>query len=154
VTSPLQKIVNCQRRSLTFPSFESSAIPSMHPQRDSVEFTFIRNFNKYGTDRFHLEVQWQSRKDTLKRNSKPQNITLSTYLPPLHSFIALGNYTTVNRLHLILAAVPIVFRKVITLPHEGTPLELWIIANEGPIAAEMAFEGHVECDGPLTTICK
>ncbi|KAF9985190.1 hypothetical protein BGZ65_011497 [Modicella reniformis] len=99
-----------------------------------VELTFIRNFSDEKLDRFEL---------TIRSESFHRGVSATVMICSLaykSSFIALGNYTTLNPdIHLILSATPIHIRG---FANEGKK-EVWIasLAASGP--TEMAFHGKV-----------
>ncbi|KAF9931874.1 hypothetical protein FBU30_009454 [Linnemannia zychae] len=98
-----------------------------------VELTFVRNFSSQKVDRFDLLVLPKDR-------TVPSR--LSCHLPFKASFIALGNYTTINPdIHLVLSATPIHIRAYSTVEKKK---EIWVatIAEFGP--TEMAFRGDLE----------
>ncbi|KAG0037320.1 hypothetical protein BGZ82_002748 [Podila clonocystis] len=109
----------CQQRRSSGTSTSSSA-----------ELTFVRNFSSERLDRFELTLAPKTKKEAPTR--------LSCHLPYKASFVALGNYTTLNSdIHLLLSATPIHVRG-----HSGNK-EVWIaaLAEAGP--TEMAFNGSI-----------
>lgn len=125
VRSSLEKTISLQRRSLT-----SSPSGTHGP----VELTFLRNFSPQKVDRFDLFAL-----------SKAGNVVtrLSCNLAYKASFIALGNYTTINpEIHLILSATPIHIRAFVSTG-ENSKKEVWIAALAEFGATEMAFRGDL-----------
>ncbi|KAF9089980.1 hypothetical protein BGX23_006321 [Mortierella sp. AD031] len=121
IRSSLDKTISIQRRSLVTSG-----------SHGPVELTFLRNFSPQKVDRFDLFAL-----------SETGNVVtrLSCHLAYKASFIALGNYTTLNPdIHLILSATPIHIRT-----HSGfeRKKEVWIatLAEFGP--TEMAFRGDL-----------
>lgn len=109
----------CQQRRSSGTSTSSSA-----------ELTFVRNFSSERLDRFEVTLAPKTKKEAPTR--------LSCYLPYKASFVALGNYTTLNSdIHLVLSATPIHIRS-----YSGNK-EVWIaaLAESGP--TEMAFNGSM-----------
>ncbi|KAF9218054.1 hypothetical protein BGZ59_000028 [Podila verticillata] len=109
----------CQQRRSSGTSTSSSA-----------ELTFVRNFSSERLDRFELILAPKTKREAPTR--------LSCYLPYKTSFVALGNYTTLNSdVHLVLSATPIHIRG-----YSGNK-EVWIaaLAESGP--TEMAFNGSM-----------
>jgi len=111
-----------------------------------VELTFIRNFSHKKVEQFELS----SLSDEL---SDRRSVTkLQCFAPFKSSFIALGNYTTLNRdIHLVLSATPIHIRgfsggdlgKLYQKHHHPHKSEVWIAALAGRGPTEMAFRGHL-----------
>ncbi|KAG0306201.1 hypothetical protein BGZ98_002804 [Dissophora globulifera] len=117
VQSSLDKTVCQQRRSLVVGA------------KGPVELTFIRNFSPNKLDRFELRTIFKEGQRTLLTR-------LSCHLAYKASFIALGNYSTLNPdIHLILSATPIHVRSF----SADSKKEIWIaaLATSGP--TEMAF---------------
>ncbi|KAF8937848.1 hypothetical protein BGZ58_002056 [Dissophora ornata] len=117
VQSSLDKTICQQRRSLTLGS------------KGPVELTFVRNFSTQKLNRFELHALAKESRRTLTTR-------LSCHLAYKSSFIALGNYTTLNSdIHLVLSATPIHIR---AFSDDGKK-EVWIaaLAESGP--TEMAF---------------
>ncbi|KAG0246133.1 hypothetical protein BGX31_004322 [Mortierella sp. GBA43] len=97
-----------------------------------VELTFVRNFSDEKLDRFELIVR--------PRNGQGGATRMSCNLAYKSSFVALGNYTTLNPdIHLILSATPIHIRGFV---NEGTK-EVWIAALSASGPTEMAFSGEI-----------
>lgn len=87
-----------------------------------VVFTFFRNFDRQKRETFDVSVQ-----------EAESSFTIGCYLPYKTSFIAVGNYTAQNDLHLLLSTIPILTRIV----HKETREEVWIV--EPNIVGAMAF---------------
>ncbi|KAG0041787.1 hypothetical protein BGZ83_001315 [Gryganskiella cystojenkinii] len=113
----------------------------------SVELTFIRNFSHKRVDTFELSACTIRAGESAHNNKNRRGVTrLSCYAPYKSSFIALGNYTTLNRdIHLVLSATPIHIRGYSNADHKGqhyqAKSEVWIAALAGVGPTEMAFEG-------------
>ncbi|CAO3568468.1 unnamed protein product [Mortierella alpina] len=105
-----------------------------------VQLIFVRNFAEQKVDRFELSAVLNSQ-ETRSGKGGTNAIRLPCYLPYKSSFIALGNYTTLNPdIHLILSATPIVLR---AFSRDGNK-EIWIAALAGTSSAtEMAFSGDL-----------
>ncbi|KAF8949335.1 hypothetical protein BGZ47_006872 [Haplosporangium gracile] len=121
VRSSLDKTISLQRQSL---------VSSPGGTHGPAEVTFLRNFSPQKVDCFDLFAL-----------SKSGNVVarLSCNLAYKASFIALGNYTTINPdIHLILSATPIHIRAYYS-ELKGKKKEVWIatLAEFGP--TEMAF---------------
>ncbi|KAI8984274.1 glycoside hydrolase superfamily [Mycotypha africana] len=128
------------------PNVKTSIPHTMNLQRQSiaedqnVTFTFFRNFDRKKRDTFNVTVQMEE--DT---------ITMGCYLPYKSSFIAIGNYTTLNNVHLIISTIPILTRMV----HKATNEEVWIVEPNtiGSMAfsnKEVKLSGNMHVDS-LTT---
>ncbi|KAF9159979.1 hypothetical protein BGX21_003161 [Mortierella sp. AD011] len=95
-----------------------------------VELTFIRNFSSQKLDQFELRTLLTPGRVAAR---------LSCSLAYKSSFVALGNYTTLNSdIHLVLSATPILIRGF-----SNDDSEIWIaaLATSGP--TEMAFSGRI-----------
>ncbi|KAG9068015.1 hypothetical protein KI688_011606 [Linnemannia hyalina] len=122
VRSSLDKTISLQRQSL--------ASAGTH---GPVELTFLRNFSPQKVDCFDLFAL-----------STAGNVVtrLSCNLAYKASFIALGNYTTINPdIHLVLSATPIHIRAY--SGSERKKKEVWIAALAEFGATEMAFRGDL-----------
>ncbi|KAG0216496.1 hypothetical protein BGX28_000010 [Mortierella sp. GBA30] len=98
-----------------------------------VELTFVRNFSDKKLDRFELLTCVQNK-------TGGGAIRLACHLPYKSSFVALGNYTTLNpAIHLLLSATPIVVRGYC----RDNKKEVWIAALAANGATEMAFIGDL-----------
>ncbi|KAF9322828.1 hypothetical protein BGZ91_004019 [Linnemannia elongata] len=120
VRSSLDKTISLQRRSLV-----------SSDTHGPVELTFLRNFSPQKVDCFDLFAL-----------SKAGNVVtrLSCNLAYKASFIALGNYTTINpNIHLVLSATPIHIRAY--SGSERKKKEVWIATLAEFGATEMAFRG-------------
>ncbi|KAF9968719.1 hypothetical protein BGZ70_009641 [Mortierella alpina] len=108
--------------------------------RGPVQLIFLRNFSEQKLDRFKLSAVLNSQ-ETRSGKGDANATKLSCYLPYKSSFIALGNYSTLNPdIHLILSATPIVLR---AFSRDGSK-EIWIAALAGTSSAtEMAFRGDL-----------
>ncbi|KAF9292572.1 hypothetical protein BGZ68_003478, partial [Mortierella alpina] len=126
VRSSLQNTICQQRQSLV-----------RNATLGPVQLVFIRNFSEQKLDRFELSTVVNSHGE----GSGKSGVKLSCYLPYKSSFIALGNYSTLNPdIHLVLSATPIVLRG---FSRDGNK-EIWIAALAGASSAtEMAFSGDV-----------
>ncbi|KAF9566186.1 hypothetical protein EC968_003839 [Mortierella alpina] len=105
-----------------------------------VQLIFMRNFSEQKLDRFELSTVLNCQEaDSGKGGANTTK--LSCYLPYKASFIALGNYPTLNPdIHLVLSATPIVLR---AFSRDGNK-EIWIAALAGGSSVtEMAFRGDV-----------
>ncbi|KAG0376036.1 hypothetical protein BGX24_008380 [Mortierella sp. AD032] len=122
VSSSLDKTISLQRR---------SQISS--DKYGPVELTFMRNFSPRKVDCFDLFALSESGNTVVR---------LSCHLAYKASFIALGNYTTVNPdIHLILSATPIHIRAYSGIEKKK---EVWIAMLAEFGATEMAFRGDLE----------
>ncbi|KAF9115001.1 hypothetical protein BGX27_009220 [Mortierella sp. AM989] len=118
VQSSLNKTICQQRR--------SHVIGDKGP----VELTFIRNFSAQKLDRFELCALSKSGHVAAR---------LSCHLEYKSTFIALGNYTTLNpEIHLVLSATPILVRGF-----SADNKEVWIAALAASCPTEMAFNGNI-----------
>jgi len=110
------------------PNVKTSIPHTMNLQRSSVGsdqdvvFTFFRNFDRQKRETFDVTV-----------DETTGSFTMGCYLPYKTSFIAVGNYTAQNDLHLILSTIPILTRIV----HKEAKEEVWIV--EPNIVGAMAF---------------
>ena len=121
------------------PNIKTSIPHTLNLQRQSVSddqgvvFTFFRNFDRKKRETFEVTVE-----------EKEGSLTMGCYLPYKTSFIGVGNYTTVNDLHLILSTIPILTRMVNKEKHE----EIWIV--EPNIVGAMAFKNkQVQLSGNM-----
>ncbi|KAG9326862.1 hypothetical protein KVV02_001386, partial [Mortierella alpina] len=105
-----------------------------------VQLIFVRNFSEQKLDRFELSTVLNNQ-EVGGGKGGASTTKLSCYLPYKASFIALGNYSTLNPdIHLILSATPIVLR---AFSRNGNK-EIWIAALAGASSTtEMAFSGDV-----------
>ncbi|KAF9347626.1 hypothetical protein BGX34_002989 [Mortierella sp. NVP85] len=102
-------------------------------EKGPVGLTFVRNFSDEKQDRFELIVR--------SNDAHGTPIRLSCHLAYKSSFIALGNYTTLNpAVHLLLSATPIHVRG---FTKDGKR-EVWIAALAASGPTEMAFSGEVD----------
>ncbi|KAF9905128.1 hypothetical protein EC991_002014 [Linnemannia zychae] len=121
VRSSLDKTISLQRRSQV-----SSG------KYGPVELTFLRNFAPQKVDCFDLFALSESGNTVVR---------LSCHLAYKASFVALGNYTTINPdIHLILSATPIHIRAYSSLEKKK---EVWIATLAEFGATEMAFRGDL-----------
>lgn len=110
------------------PNVKTSIPYTLNLQRSSVggdqnvAFTFFRNFDRQKRETFDVTVE-----------ETAGSFTMGCYLPYKTSFIAVGNYTAQNDLHLILSTIPILTRIV----NKKTNEEVWIV--EPNIVGSMAF---------------
>ncbi|CAO3624966.1 unnamed protein product [Mucor fragilis] len=110
------------------PNVKTSIPHTLNLQRSSVGsdqdvvFTFFRNFDRQKRETFDVTVE-----------EATGSFSMGCYLPYKTSFIAVGNYTAQNDLHLILSTIPILTRVV----HKETKQEVWIV--EPNIVGAMAF---------------
>ncbi|KAI8368826.1 glycoside hydrolase superfamily [Choanephora cucurbitarum] len=88
----------------------------------NVTFTFLRNFDRKKRETFDITVE-----------EKEGSLTMSCFIPYKTSFIAIGNYTAANGVHLIFSAIPILNRLVSPNGKD----EVWIV--EPNIVGSMAF---------------
>ncbi|KAG0257023.1 hypothetical protein BG011_004208 [Mortierella polycephala] len=120
VSSSLGNTICQQRRSLVTGS------------RGPIELTFLRNFSTKKLNCFDLLATPNGKKSPTTR--------LACHLPYKSSFVALGNYTTINPdIHLILSATPIHIRGFTG----DSRREVWIAALAESGATEMAFRGDL-----------
>ncbi|KAI8643986.1 glycoside hydrolase superfamily [Parasitella parasitica] len=110
------------------PNVKTSVPHTLNLQRTSVGsdqkvvFTFFRNFDRQKRETFDVTIE-----------EPTGSLTMGCYLPYKSSFIAVGNYTAQNDLHLILSTIPILTRLVDKESRE----EVWIV--EPNIVGAMAF---------------
>ncbi|RCI02881.1 hypothetical protein CU098_011347, partial [Rhizopus stolonifer] len=110
------------------PNVKSSLAHTLNLQRvaiagnQNVTFTFLRNFDRKKRETFDITVQ-----------EKEGSLTMGCFLPYKSSFIAIGNYTAANGVHLIFSSIPILTRLV--SPHSKD--EVWVV--EPNIVGAMAF---------------
>lgn len=119
------------------PSVKTSIPHTLNLQRYSVAgdqeviFTFFRNFDRKKRTTFDVTVQ-----------EREGEVTLGCHLPYKTSFIAVGNYTAQNGVHLILSTVPILAK----MAHQNQ--EVWIV--EPNVIGGMAFTAReMEVTGTL-----
>lgn len=112
------------------PNVKTSIPHTLNLQRRSVlkddqevVFTFFRNFDRKKRETFDVTVE-----------EEDGSLTMGCYLSYKTSFIAVGNYTTVNDLHLILSTIPILTRMV----NKERKEEVWIV--EPNIVGAIAFK--------------
>lgn len=110
------------------PNVKTSIPHTLNLQRQSiakdqqVTFTFFRNFDRKKRETFDITVE-----------DKEDSLTMRCYLPYKTSFIAVGNYTAQNDLHLIMSTIPILSRMVDSINKQ----EIWVV--EPNIIGSMAF---------------
>ncbi|KAJ3326710.1 hypothetical protein HDU76_012715 [Blyttiomyces sp. JEL0837] len=103
------------------------------------ELSFFRNFtnNKKPDYTVHLE----------RRTA----VTLKGSLPYKQSFIALGNYKSVESgLHLLFSTMPIHLR--IKTIIDNQPAEVWVVQSDNVISGQMAFHGDVKFGNEKSTL--
>jgi hypothetical protein len=114
---------------VTHPNVHSSLSHTINLQRvaiandQDVLFTFFRNFDRKKRETFDVTVE-----------TKGGNYTVGCHLPYKASFIAIGNYTTKNDLHLVMSTIPILTRVI----DEQSNDEVWIV--ETNTVGAMIFE--------------
>ncbi|CAO3593075.1 unnamed protein product [Absidia cylindrospora] len=91
-----------------------------------VVFTFFRNFDRKQRSDFEITVKHGS-----------STFPMGCHFDYKTSFIAVGNYRTINGLHLIQATIPIHARMI----HPSTKEEIWIV--EPNSKGGLAFENNV-----------
>ncbi|KAF9194149.1 hypothetical protein BGZ50_006628 [Haplosporangium sp. Z 11] len=120
VLSSLSNTICQQRRSLITGS------------RGPIELTFVRNFSTKKLGCFELLAAPNGKGSLVAR--------LACHLPYKSSFVALGNYTTINPdIHLVLSATPIHIRGFTG----DSKREVWVAALAESGATEMAFRGDL-----------
>ncbi|KAI7901892.1 glycoside hydrolase superfamily [Cokeromyces recurvatus] len=113
---------------VSHPNVKSSIPHTLNLQRYSVggdqevTFTFFRNLDRKKRETFDVTIE-----------EKGDTLTMGCYLPYKTSFIAVGNYTSQNDLHLIMSTIPILTRIVNKESNE----EVWIV--EPNVIGAMAF---------------
>ncbi|KAI9487122.1 MAG: glycoside hydrolase superfamily [Benjaminiella poitrasii] len=113
---------------VSHPNVKTSIPHTLNLQRYSVNndqqvtFTFFRNMDRKKRETFDITIEESD--DTL---------TMGCYLPYKSSFIAVGNYTAQNDLHLIMSTIPILSRVVNKESNE----EVWLV--EPNVIGAMAF---------------
>jgi hypothetical protein len=113
------------------PKLKTSIPHTLNLQRYSVAgdqqvtFTFFRNFDRQKRTTFEVTVE-----------ESQGELTLGCFLPYKTSFIAVGNYTAKNGVHLILSTVPILAKVV----NEKQNQEVWVV--EPNVVGGMAFSAR------------
>jgi hypothetical protein len=116
---------------LTKQNIKTSIPYTLNNQRHSVAgdqqviFSFFRNFDRKKRETFDVAVE-----------QKEGNFTMGCHLPYKTSFIAVGNYTAVNGLHLIQSTIPILTRIV----NKETSEEVWVV--EPNLVGSLAFKNQ------------